>query len=317
MKVILFSHESDVDGIFSVSIGLIRFPQAELFFLDYTKESFMKIIDHILLSNHTPEKKLFIISDLGFNDNLLNLFKNSLTNSNLSRTDIIWIDHHPWSKNTINEIDMLVNLVLDDSGNKCASELMYEHFLFGNDYAFELAKFAHTSDFFLKDQYITPLPELIRYYLTFTDSHKRLSNLALKISKGVLWDIDMGKDFRKYEILRNDDKKKVLKELKTKNIEGLNVVFVRSTPYLQTSIFSEEIFNLTNADLAVFYGKNGKISIRRNTDKIECNAIALKLKDGGGHKFAAGGTINTDPDNVEEIMSEIEQTIIDVKKASN
>jgi oligoribonuclease NrnB/cAMP/cGMP phosphodiesterase (DHH superfamily) len=317
MKVLLFSHESDVDGIFSVSIGLIRYPQAKAFFLDYTKESFMKIIDHISLMNNTPEKKLFIISDLGFNDNLLSLFRNSLTYSNTSRNDVIWIDHHPWSKNTINEIDPLIDLVLDESGNKCASELMYERFLFENDYALELAKFAHTTDFFLKDQYITPLPELIRYYLTFNDSHKRLSNLALKISNGILWDIEMSRDYKKYELLRNDDKNNVLKELKIKKIDDLNVVFVKSTPYLQTSIFSEEIFNITNADLAIFYGKNGKISIRRNTDKIECNAIALKLKDGGGHKFAAGGTINTDPENLEEIMAEIEQTIIEIKKGGN
>jgi oligoribonuclease NrnB/cAMP/cGMP phosphodiesterase (DHH superfamily) len=314
MKVLLFSHESDVDGIFSASIGLIRYPQANPFFLDYTKESFMKIVDHILLSKESPEKKLFIISDLGFNDNLLSLFKNSLIDSNISRNDVIWLDHHPWSKNTINEINPLVDLVLDESGNKCASELMYEHFLLDNDYALNLAKFAHTTDFFIKDQYITPLPELIRYYLTFNDSHERLSNLALKISNGILWDIEMSKDYNKYELLRDDDKNKVLKELKIRKVDDLNVVFVRSTPYLQTSIFSEEIFNLTNADLAIFYGKNGKISIRRNTDKIECNAIAQKLKDGGGHKFAAGGTINTDPDNIDKIMSEIEQTIINIKK---
>jgi oligoribonuclease NrnB/cAMP/cGMP phosphodiesterase (DHH superfamily) len=150
--------------------------------------------------------------------------------------------------------------------------------------------------------------------LTFNDSHERLSNLALKISNGILWDIEMSKDYNKYELLRDDDKNKVLKELKIRKVDDLKVVFVRSTPYLQTSIFSEEIFNLTNADLAIFYGKNGKISIRRNTDKIECNAIAQKLKDGGGHKFAAGGTINTDPDNIEKIMSEIEQTIINIKK---
>ena len=47
MRVILFSHESDVDGIFSTSIGLIRYPQARTFFLDYSKESFMKIINQI------------------------------------------------------------------------------------------------------------------------------------------------------------------------------------------------------------------------------------------------------------------------------
>jgi hypothetical protein len=45
MRVTLFSHESDVDGIFSSSIGLIRYPQARTFFLDYSKESFMKIIN--------------------------------------------------------------------------------------------------------------------------------------------------------------------------------------------------------------------------------------------------------------------------------
>jgi len=193
---------------------------------------------------------------------------------------------------------------------------MYEYFLIDNDYALNLAKFAHTTDYFLKDQYITPLPELIRYYLTFSDSHQRLSKLALKISNGILWDIEMTKDYKKYELLRDNDKSKVLKELKTKKIDDLDVIFVRSTPYLQTSIFSEEIFNLTNADLAIFYDKNGKISIRRNTDKIECNAIALKLKDGGGHKFAAGGTINNNPDNIEEIMAEIEQIIINIKKSS-
>jgi hypothetical protein len=51
MRVTLFSHESDVDGIFSSSIGLIRYPQARTFFLDYSKESFMKIINQIFFSN--------------------------------------------------------------------------------------------------------------------------------------------------------------------------------------------------------------------------------------------------------------------------
>jgi len=66
MKVILFSHESDVDGIFSASIGLIRYPQANTFFLDYTKESFMNIINHILLSKESSEKNylLYPISGL-------------------------------------------------------------------------------------------------------------------------------------------------------------------------------------------------------------------------------------------------------------
>ena len=317
MRVMLFSHESDVDGIFSTSIGLIRYPQARTFFLDYSKGSFMKIINQIFFSNESPEKNIFIISDLGFNDSLLNIFKSTLINSNKTKNEIVWVDHHPWSKNTIDEIHPFVELVLDESGKKCASELMYERFLLDNNYARNLANLAHTTDFFLKDQYLTPLPEIIRYYLTFNDSYERLSKLAHKISKGILWDIDMSEDYKKYESLRDNDKNKVLKELKIKKIDDLNVVFVRSTPYIQTSLFSEEVFNLTNADLAIFYGKNGKISIRRNNDKIDCNAIALKLIDGGGHKFAAGGTIHSDPSKIEDIISEIEETILKIKISNN
>lgn len=309
MRVTLFSHESDVDGIFSTSIGLIRYPQARTFFLDYSKESFMKIVNQIFFSNESQEKNIFIVSDLGFNDNLLSIFKSAFLGSKKSNNEVIWVDHHPWSKNTIDEVNPFVELILDNSGIKCASELMYERFLFDNGYAKHLANLAHSIDFFTKDMYLTPLPEIIRYYLNFNDSYERLSKLAHKISKGILWDIDLSEDYSKYESLRDIDKREVLNDLKIKKMDDLNVVFVRLSPYIQTSLFSEEVFNLTNADVAIFYGKNGKISIRRNNDKIDCNAIALNLIDGGGHKFAAGGTIRSDPNKLEDIILEIEQTI--------
>ena len=127
----------------------------------------------------------------------------------------------------------------------------------------------------------------------------------------------MSEDYTRYETLRDTDKKRVLNDLKIKKMDDLNVVFVRLSPYIQTSLFSEEVFNLTNADVAIFYGKNGKISIRRNNDKIDCNAIALKLIDGGGHKFAAGGTIHSDPSKIEDIISEIEETILKIRISNN
>src|SRR6187431_1458718 len=264
MRVTLFSHESDVDGIFSSAIGLIRYPQARTFFLDYSKESFMKIINQIFFSLESQEKNIFIVSDLGFNDNLLSIFKSAFLSCKKTENQVIWVDHHPWSKNTINEVNPFIELILDNSGNKCASELMYERFLFENGYAKHLAKLAHTIDFFTKDRYITPLPEIIRYYLNFNDSYERLGKLAYKISNGILWDIELSEHYRIYESLRDSDKRQVLNDLKIKKIDDLNVVFVRSSPYIQTSLFSEEVFNLTNADVAIFYGKNGKISIRRN-----------------------------------------------------
>ena len=178
MRVTLFSHESDVDGIFSLAIGLIRYPQARIFFLDYSKESFMKIINQIFFSIESQEKNIFIVSDLGFNDNLLSIFKSAFLSCKKTENQVIWVDHHPWSKNTINEVNPFIELILDNSGNKCASELMYERFLFDNGYAKHLSKLAHTIDFFTKDRYITPLPEIIRYYLNFNDSYERLGKLV-------------------------------------------------------------------------------------------------------------------------------------------
>ena len=121
MKVTLFSHESDVDGIFSSSIGLIRYPQARTFFLDYSKESFMKIINQIFFSKELDEKNIFIVSDLGFNDSLLSIFKSTFLGCKKSHNEVIWVDHHPWSKNTIDEVNPFVELILDNSGIKCAA----------------------------------------------------------------------------------------------------------------------------------------------------------------------------------------------------
>jgi oligoribonuclease NrnB/cAMP/cGMP phosphodiesterase (DHH superfamily) len=310
MKVTIFSHGSDLDGIISASIGMIRYPQAKIVFMDYTRESFMKMIKVIDFSNNSSENNLYIISDLGLNDNLINSLRDIFERVRTRENKIIWVDHHPWSANAINELKEIIELVLNSSGNRCAAELMYERFLQGNENAEKLASIAHTMDFFTKDQYLTPISELIKYYLSFNDSHTRLGELSTKISKGILWDLDMDKDYKKYTPLYEKEKEYALTELIRKDVMDLDVVFVKSSPYLQTSLFAQEIFDITGADLAIFYDKNGKISIRRSNEKIACNEIAENLIDGGGHKFAAGGNIKSVLSNTEDLISEVEKAII-------
>lgn len=310
MKVTLFSHESDLDGLISASIGLIRFPQAKVIFLGYSKESFLTLAEEISIENSNNENHTFIISDLGLAESLVDPLKNVFVDAHVKKNDLIWVDHHPWSESSINKINEYVELVLDRSGKKCASELMYERFLFGNERAKILASLAHAMDFFTKDQYLTPISELIKYYLSFQDSGSRLFNLSIRLSNGTLWDVDMEKDYRKYSILSHSDKKEVLSSMRKKNISCFEVVFVKSSLYLQTSLFSEEVFKITNADLAIFYDENGKISIRRNNEKIACNKIAEHLSFGGGHKYAAGGYIKMS--TVEDVIREIELIVSDL-----
>ena len=74
MKVLIFSHESDLDGLYSAAIGLIRYPQAITLFQDYGVENFNVLGEHIYSSirlETTETRGKIIIADLGLNDDLI------------------------------------------------------------------------------------------------------------------------------------------------------------------------------------------------------------------------------------------------------
>src|SRR5919199_1338213 len=294
MRVIIFSHESDVDGLFSAAIGLIRYPQARTIFLGYGIENFNKMGDFVY-SAISPNKEggIFIISDAKKNG-----------------WQTIWVDHHLWSQKAIDTLKPYVELVINSSGQKCAADLMYETFLPRNNTAAKLSSIAHTVDFFTKDQYLTPISELIRYYHNFSTFYDRLSDLAQKSATGILWDIEMQDQYNKYVRLRDDAKQQVLSTMRVKQLNDLKVAFIQSSPFIQTSLFSEEVFQKTQADLAIFYSSEGKVSIRRNNEKIACSDISANLYEGGGHKFAAGGIFRSNPTDVEAIIQELEMAIL-------
>ena len=311
MRAIIFSHESDVDGLFSAAIGLIRYPQARTIFLGYGMENFKKIGD-VVYSAISPNKEggIFIISDLGLNDNLIDLCKNIFSNAKKNGWQTIWVDHHLWSQKAIDTLKPYVELVINSSGQKCAADLMYETFLPGNNTAAKLSSIAHTVDFFTKDQYLTPISELIRYYHNFSNFYDRLSDLAQKSATGILWDIEMQDQYNKYVRLRDDAKQQVLSTMRVKQLNDLKVAFIQSSPFIQTSLFSEEVFQKTQADLAIFYSSEGKVSIRRNNEKIACSDISANLYEGGGHKFAAGAILRSNPMDVEAVIHELEIAIL-------
>ena len=318
MKTIIISHESDVDGIFSASIALMRFPQAKTFFTSYGKENFSKISE--ILYNEiisTQEIGQVIISDLGLNDDMIDLFNEIFIFLKSNLWSIIWIDHHPWSEKAIKSAieEGSVQLVLDKTEKICATELMYEKFLKGNSIAEELSKIAHTIDFFTKDQEIPPLPELIVFYKTFPDFYSRISGLTNRISKGTLWDSEMQKDYNQFAKLRDRAKESTFDKIKLFETEnGIKVSVVSTSPYLQISLFSEEVFKKTGSDVAFFFNKEGKISIRRNNESIQCDKIAKQLLEGGGHKFAAGGKLKSDPQEIDKVINEIKDAVTNATK---
>jgi uncharacterized protein len=310
MKVMIFSHESDLDGLYSATIGLLRYPQAKTIFLGYGVENFQKLGNFIYsATQYSPERGLIIIADLGLNDDLIETCRQMFSDAVRNGWKIMWIDHHPWSQEAINAIKPFVEIVLDVSGSKCAADLMYETLLPGNTLAGKLADMAHTMDFFTKDQYLTPISELIRYYQTFPDFYDKLSELARKSAKGLLWDVEMQSDYNNYVRLRDEAKAEVLATMQVRATGRFKIAFVQSSPYIQSSLFSEEVFAKTNTDLVMFYSAKGKVSIRRNTESISCSDIAANLPEGGGHAYAAGATFKSDPADISAVISELEAAV--------
>jgi oligoribonuclease NrnB/cAMP/cGMP phosphodiesterase (DHH superfamily) len=209
----------------------------------------------------------------------------------------------------MDSIKPFAEIVLDTSGNRCAADLMYEKLLPGHELASKLASMAHTMDFFTKDQYLTPISELMRYYQTFPDFYDRLSTLARKSAQAILWDVEMQTDYNHYVGLRNEAKMQVFATMQVRSVGNFKVAYVQSSPYLQTSLFSEEVFVKTNADLAMFYSSKGKVSIRRNNDAISCRDIAENLPEGGGHAYAAGATFRSDPSDMKAVVLELETAV--------
>ena len=288
----------------------MRYPQSQLVFSSYGKDNFLRISDLIYKEVVSSQGKgLVIFTDLGLNDESISPISDIFSFLMSNSWSVLWIDHHPWSECALNLFDKnkALQLVLDRGGNKCASELMYEQLLNGNDRAKQLASIAHTSDYLLKDQDIPPLPELIVYYRTLSNFYSKLTVLAKRISDGILWDTEMQADYNTYVSLRNEAKSNSLKMVRIQKLSGgLNMAVVPVSSYIQTSLFSEEIFQKTKADVAFFFNKEAKVGIRRNNPIIECNKIADELIEGGGHEYAAGGKMKSDAGQIDEVLKELE-----------
>ncbi|MDQ4050981.1 MAG: DHH family phosphoesterase, partial [Thermoproteota archaeon] len=171
------------------------------------------------------------------------------------------------------------------------------------------ASMAHTMDFFTDDQYLTPISELIRFYQTFPDFYYRLSYLAFKSSKGILWDVEMQNDYSSYVRLRDEAKEQVFASMQIREAGKFKVAYIPSSPYLQSSLFSQEVFSKTNADIVMLYSMKGKVSIRRNNDEISCRSIAANLPEGGGHDYAAGATFTSNPSDTVAVISELQSAV--------
>ena len=61
MRVIICSHEADIDGMYSASVALMKYPGAKLSFYNYGLKNFTKMFDYIKKADCFSEKSLRIM----------------------------------------------------------------------------------------------------------------------------------------------------------------------------------------------------------------------------------------------------------------
>ncbi len=312
MRVIICTHEADIDGMYSASVALMKFPKAQLSFYNYGLDNFKKMFDYLKYEAKKTRGGLAIISDLGISDDVVSdLCIDSIQYLKKRQWSVIWVDHHPWHRKTLMSIRKLIKLFHDSSGKKCATEIMHEKFMNKNKIVEQLKLIAHSSDFMTNLRSHDPrLSELIHFYRNTVNSKKYLESLVQKASKGILWDSDMQNDYRKYIQISDFQKKESLMTLTIKKILSFNVAFVFTYPYVQTSLFSHELFSNMKVDLAMLFNRRGNVSIRRNTEKISCSKIASYLVEGGGHEFASGGKLKSNPRDFDACIKEMEEAVV-------
>ncbi|HKU49038.1 MAG TPA: hypothetical protein VJP79_03725 [Nitrososphaera sp.] len=325
MSVLVFSHEQDVDGVFSAAILRIAFPSCQVFLTNYGLDR-MTMVAQTIESQMLEPPGTIIIADVGVNEESYAPVLQALQKSKEKGWKNIWLDHHVWANKPRQDLEQVCELTIyhaeKDGIKKCASELCAERFVPENRLALQLAAIAHRTDFPDSAKFpIPPLTALISYYLGFPDLRSRLYDVILgSVVKGILWNSEMQADvmdaFRLIEdsiarsIAAMIQKEFSVVLLPEGNTRQVRIAIARSEAFVNRSVLLGKIMDDTGVHVAVGYTEDGKVSIRKKDDApqgIDCSKIALEFKEGGGHVGAAGGFLNTDPqkDGSDAVVSEI------------
>jgi oligoribonuclease NrnB/cAMP/cGMP phosphodiesterase (DHH superfamily) len=308
MRTLVFSHEQDVDGIFSAAIIRLAFPDCEIILTNYGLENMLFVADKIR-SAVSHDGGTIIMADIGANEESYAPLLETLQLAKASGWSNIWLDHHIWPQGPRLELGEVCEMVLfreTDGVKKCTAELCVERFIPENKYAMQLASIAHRTDFPDSARFpIPPITALISYYLGFPALRNRLQDVILRnVVKGILWDSQMQADVMEASYLIEESMAKSVAEMIQKEFQlpdgqmSVRVAIAKADSFVNRSMLLGKIMDESKIPIGIAYTDDGKISIRKKDGAptfVDCSKIAHEFKEGGGHVPAAGGFLRADP----------------------
>ncbi len=313
-SVLSISHDKDVDGLASAAI-VWRYANSKG--LDYNSLlTDYGAFEPAFGSAATRRDTLIIITDLGMDETVLDVVTAGLDRAVKQGCRVVWLDHHHWSKRSIDAIRNLGNNpVLKVNHDYCAAEITQKVLMPRDEISRELAEIAHDTDFNLREiqaaSALTDAVSVIRFNAIdrkedVTEALRPMVEHLAKEGVPGVYDRNAGrfKDAliqKRVEHYRKEKIKKMRKALSghcDQEIHGrlVRVVEIPSgltSTDMGTFAAKQENLRIEDAqipvaDLLLMLSPGGMLGIRRGSERVLCNSVA-KLFNGGGHPYAAGG----------------------------
>lgn len=296
-RILSITHQQDIDGLFCGAILKNAFPDTFVHLTNYGYNNMLqatKIIQDTV--SKSRKKGIIIITDLYIDSpEEVSLIEDAALKAKENGWRFVWLDHHVWNGTLRERVESFATLKISkDQERKCAAELLCETFEIKRTACQRMKKFAHAVDFRTPEiTKLPPLPEIIRYYLTLPNAYKKLQRIVNKASKGIFWDDELQEVYESHYLpLKETALIEAMGSLVFQTIHKYMVAIAESPQILSKGLIAEKIFeSQKEADLAILFAPDGKLSIRRAPGSgLRCDLIAQKL-NGGGHSYAAGGII--------------------------
>ena len=284
--IISITHEHDLDGLGSQAIIKRYFDGLQedltLHFAHYI--DFAEKIKIVL--EKLPET--LFITDLGFNDEFLEVFKD-LKKASEKGTEIFWFDHHIVDGENKEEIKNFCKIYLNDT-SRCAAEIVQNYFLPYDDIAKKIASLAHDSDF---KEYKYDSSNELQLIIEFNRGESKFQekcHIVDLLSKG---------DFENkwFKVQLTELNEWYIKQAKFALLNAIKVPLNNEQEFIisYAELGGGKITDLLKQeyhDLFAYIGIDARFNeIIIQSSKINCRDFARTL-GGGGHKVRAGFTYN-------------------------
>lgn len=275
-KVLGVYHKNCIDGTASASVLLMKYPNANVFSFNhnYSPDEFNNLLSFV------DEDTIVYILDFSFNiDDLQRLIERS--------KKVVLIDHHITSKEKLG--DVILNkdkfeFIFDT--NHSGSMLTYKYFFKNKNN--KIIEFIEDRDIW-KWEFGKHTEYVNSYLFLFVENPQSMKEVIENVSIEDI--LNRGKSINEY-------KNKIVNNILEKNKEIYITIGDYKVPSINVNMFQSEIGSILckkhDSAVCLFNISSDRVILSfRSLDHHDPSALDLaKLVGGGGHKNAAGATVN-------------------------